>query len=574
MQSEDCPLFVDFGTCNTQIRVIHNGIVENPCRHGCIPSVVCVENGELQVVDSLYSCPRDGYALSVKRLLGKKKPELEAEGWTDAVHHCKVEFDAMQNPTLVLSYGMNGGSSLRVTPEDAVTVLLKKCKAVAEMHLKKPVTHCVLLVSNFSFQASRSALRSCAERAGLTVDSFVRESTAVGMGFGIAEEEHSILASKDLILVVDWGGAGLDLTLMHRKGNDFAVLGQGESSMLGGDSVDEVLCEYVQSRFRQDNNQELLNPASKFYRRRLGQLLRRCREAKEGVREHEGFSISLESPSHEEYALQLAPDAFARVIRGCVQCVEESVLALLQKCGKRVKDVRHVLLAGGSSNLQTLQHSLNRLFPDRVHVSESPQSLPVEGVALAYLRHVAGSELSNTLDIDLACSVNGRMDVHLKSGTRLPTHCVKYYRIPPSEDTASIAIYRHVQAAWIKEGVVFVPSSLRNEEVASVVLLDIRVTSDSTVIYQLMDTSTMTPVGEELRLFYSRVCYPPISTSTLGSLRSQCPIKRIPVQGAERSGSSPKSQQFGVHARKHRTSLLLLYAPCKSPVPVRWGSDD
>ena len=330
MQSEDCPLFVDFGTCNTQIRVIHNGIVENPCRHGCIPSVVCVENGELQVVDSLYSCPRDGYALSVKRLLGKKKPELEAEGWTDAVHHCKVEFDAMQNPTLVLSYGMNGGSSLRVTPEDAVTVLLKKCKAVAEMHLKKPVTHCVLLVSNFSFQASRSALRSCAERAGLTVDSFVRESTAVGMGFGIAEEEHSILASKDLILVVDWGGAGLDLTLMHRKGNDFAVLGQGESSMLGGDSVDEVLCEYVQSRFRQDNNQELLNPASKFYRRRLGQLLRRCREAKEGVREHEGFSISLESPSHEEYALQLAPDAFARVIRGCVQCVEESVLALLQ----------------------------------------------------------------------------------------------------------------------------------------------------------------------------------------------------------------------------------------------------
>lgn len=393
MQSEDCPLFVDFGTCNTQIRVIHNGIVENPCRHGCIPSVVCVENGELQVVDSLYSCPRDGYALSVKRLLGKKKPELEAEGWTDAVHHCKVEFDAMQNPTLVLSYGMNGGSSLRVTPEDAVTVLLKKCKAVAEMHLKKPVTHCVLLVSNFSFQASRSALRSCAERAGLTVDSFVRESTAVGMGFGIAEEEHSILASKDLILVVDWGGAGLDLTLMHRKGNDFAVLGQGESSMLGGDSVDEVLCEYVQSRFRQDNNQELLNPASKFYRRRLGQLLRRCREAKEGVREHEGFSISLESPSHEEYALQLAPDAFARVIRGCVQCVEESVLALLQKCGKRVKDVRHVLLAGGSSNLQTLQHSLNRLFPDRVHVSESPQSLPVEGVALAYLRHVAGQRV-------------------------------------------------------------------------------------------------------------------------------------------------------------------------------------
>ena len=534
MQSEDCPLFVDFGTCNTQIRVIHNGIVENPCRHGCIPSVVCVENGELQVVDSLYSCPRDGYALSVKRLLGKKKPELEAEGWTDAVHHCKVEFDAMQNPTLVLSYGMNGGSSLRVTPEDAVTVLLKKCKAVAEMHLKKPVTHCVLLVSNFSFQASRSALRSCAERAGLTVDSFVRESTAVGMGFGIAEEEHSILASKDLILVVDWGGAGLDLTLMHRKGNDFAVLGQGESSMLGGDSVDEVLCEYVQSRFRQDNNQELLNPASKFYRRRLGQLLRRCREAKEGVREHEGFSISLESPSHEEYALQLAPDAFARVIRGSVQCVEESVLALLQKCGKRVKDVRHVLLAGGSSNLQTLQHSLNRLFPDRVHVSESPQSLPVEGVAVAYLRHVAGSELSNTLDIDLACSVNGRMEVHLKSGTRLPTHCVKYYRIPPSEDTASIAIYRHVQAAWIKEGVVFVPSSLRNEEVASVVLLDIRVTSDSTVIYQLMDTSTMTPVGEELRLFYSRVCYPPISTSTLGSLRSRCPKKRIPVQGAER----------------------------------------
>ena len=269
-KTEDC-IAIDFGTSNTAVYVYKDKKFDNPVctadTNYCIPSVAVIDKSGITVSDKVIkSQPSKGYIYSVKRILGKNKHQFEESEIGEEVFHSPLNFDDPQNPYFEVSYGAgNLAGSRNVYPIEVATEILKKCKEVAETRLDShlDVRNCVMTIPNNFFDTSKKVLREAAKRAGLNVLYFLKEPTAAGIC--CLEDKEKIKNEKgekvidlgikegEMVMVFDFGGGTLDLTLMVRNGNDFDVKAQGGDPNLGGTKIDEIFCKYVLQKSNGEN---------------------------------------------------------------------------------------------------------------------------------------------------------------------------------------------------------------------------------------------------------------------------------------------------------------------------------
>ena len=108
-----------------------------------------------------------------------------------------------------------------------------------------------MTIPNYFFDTSKKALREAAKRAGLNVLYFLKEPTTSGIRF-ISDSNE--IREGEMVMVFDFGGGTLDLTLMVRNGNDFDVKAQGGDPNLGGTKIDEIFCKYVLQKSNGENS--------------------------------------------------------------------------------------------------------------------------------------------------------------------------------------------------------------------------------------------------------------------------------------------------------------------------------
>ena len=98
----------------------------------------------------------------------------------------------------------------------------------------------------------RAALREAFRHAGISVAQFVHEPLAALYGY-LRDASDSASAIRKLmrryVLVVDWGGGTLDLTLCRLEPGRILQLRNGGTAQVGGDWFDEVIRNEVVTRF-------------------------------------------------------------------------------------------------------------------------------------------------------------------------------------------------------------------------------------------------------------------------------------------------------------------------------------
>ena len=130
----------------------------------------------------------------------------------------------------LLKIGLNFGDKANdgeeeFYPEQICSLILKKIKMDAEFYLSKKIgrniliKNCVISVPAYFNQKQREATYNSAKIIGLEVKTMINEPTAASLAYAYGSLEN---ANKKIV-VIDFGGGTLDITLLNYKKDANAV---------------------------------------------------------------------------------------------------------------------------------------------------------------------------------------------------------------------------------------------------------------------------------------------------------------------------------------------------------------
>jgi len=97
----------------------------------------------------------------------------------------------------------------------------------------------VITVPAYFNDSQRKATITSASMAGFKAVRLLNEPTAAAMAYGL------FLAGTKLVVVFDFGGGTLDVSLMQIQEGKFEVLGIGGDTNLGGEDINNLLVDHV-----------------------------------------------------------------------------------------------------------------------------------------------------------------------------------------------------------------------------------------------------------------------------------------------------------------------------------------
>src|SRR5213595_3233255 len=143
------------------------------------------------------------------------------------------------------------GQNLRT--EQIAVMLFSLLKKDAEEALHEAFTRAVVTIPANSKGLARHATKLCAGAAGLQVLTLINEPTAAAICYGInAQDEQTIL-------VYDFGGGTLDVTVLRIHHGIFEEISSKGVGRLGGDDLDLALGKVLAERFQQRTGYDILN---------------------------------------------------------------------------------------------------------------------------------------------------------------------------------------------------------------------------------------------------------------------------------------------------------------------------
>ena len=491
IKTENC-IAIDFGTSNTAVMVYKNGTCQNPVytveNYYCIPSVAVIDKDGIVVPDHMRSLLNSkGYIYNVKRILGKVKSQFKDSEIKEEIFHAPIKFDEHENPYFEVSYGLGKNKGSRnVYPIEVVTAILKKCKFEAEKSLDShiEVRDCVMTIPNYFFDTSKIALQEAAKKAGLNVLYFVKEPTAAGIRYITGDEE---IKEGETVLVFDFGGGTLDLTIMIRNGNRFEVKAQGGDPNLGGNKIDELFCDYVLQKYKNEYGGDLLGTdiTSKKYKRQYSDLLLSCRQVKELLSSSDAADVSLSDFSENcDYIAVTQNDFNGNVMTAVNKRIKDALDN--NTFASNIKEIRHIIMVGGSSKTSGLKPFLQRLIPKAtIHDTMNPHTMVAEGALYHYIN---SCKVEEVFESALKFDIDGVKSTHFYPGIRLPCSTVKYVTLHKNKEDNKITVYREVNGEDRIEGVIKLKESSEMDIKADqTVRIIVYCSHDTSVLYTVID---------------------------------------------------------------------------------------
>lgn len=354
----------DFGTTNSLASVVLGGrAITFFDKDRSIPSVVSFEGGKVEVGRRAHD-KLSGAGLGVqgsivrspKTLLGQE--ELIIDGVRrDPVQIVQYVLDHVRQHVLQ----SNEGDELSM--EQVVATI------PVNMHGRR-----------------RALLREAFGHAGMSVVQFVHEPLAALYGYlrnsGDAENLVRRYEGK-LLLVFDWGGGTLDLTLCRVLDGMLIQIANDGTDEVGGDVFDETLRNEVEQRAHTqaglDDDVEILPEARK-------RLMHECEQAKIQLSSRATRTIFVDHyyQADKDSALefQLLRDDMQEIVGHLVQKGVSRIERLLEREGYSTASVELCLATGGMVNMPLVTNRLHELFgPGRVEVSKAGAAATAEGAA-------------------------------------------------------------------------------------------------------------------------------------------------------------------------------------------------
>jgi molecular chaperone DnaK len=286
-------------------------------------------------------------------------------------------------------------------PEVIQACILRKLKADVT-HAVGPDTRAVITVPAYFDEMRRKCTADAGDMAGLRVLDIVNEPTAAALAFGEAlgyltagglprEEMH--------VMVYDLGGGTFDATLLHMASGDIQTIATDGDVQLGGHDWDQRLVDHAASVFmkthRIDPRQD---PAA------LNRLYQDAMETKHTLSARSRASLLVEFQGRST-EVQVVREQFEEMTADLLDRTAYTSRQLLAAAGLEWKDIKRILLVGGSSRMPMVSRMLKtmtKIEPDR---TVNPDEAVARGAAL-YANHLLAKEQGSLRPVFRVTNVN------------------------------------------------------------------------------------------------------------------------------------------------------------------------
>lgn len=263
------------------------------------------------------------------------------------------------------------------TPQQLSAFLLQKIKRDAEAFLGEPVNKAVVTVPAYFNDNQRQATKDAATIAGLEVVRIINEPTAAALAYGLDKAEQEMK-----ILVFDFGGGTLDVTIMEFGGGVFEVKATSGDTKLGGRDMDDAIVNYIVEDFKSKSGIDLRSDQSAM--NRVREAAERAKIELSSVYETE---INLPFIAHDQSGPKHLSMTFTRakleeLVGPVIERCRGPVLQALQDAKLRPEEIDKIILVGGPTRMPIVREFVKRVLGKEPERGVDPMECVATGAAI------------------------------------------------------------------------------------------------------------------------------------------------------------------------------------------------
>ena len=245
---------------------------------------------------------------------------------------------------------------------------------------------------NFSGKARRT-LRKSANEAGIKVISFIHEPLAAVVGSVFTDKSLSKLSpncktsklNNKNLLVFDFGGGTLDITVVQVKNGKMLEMGTSELTGEAGDKFDELIaksvwCSFVNKYSNKYSLEYLENVRIRKWRRLLA-IAERCK-IDLSTKDSTTFLLQAVTNIGEDIREEITRDDFEKLISTTLDSASNKIDAALSEAKLNPEDINLALLTGGTCEIPAIQKRLTDKFGGRVKKAKNSSLVIAQGAAV------------------------------------------------------------------------------------------------------------------------------------------------------------------------------------------------
>ena len=388
---------IDLGTTNSVVAILENGkarVVQNDLFKESTPSVVALKTvkdkasgktDKMWIIGEHAKNQIGNNAINTlhgtKRLMGRQFKDEEVQ-------------KMMQHSAFKIVAAPNGDAHVevagqRMSPVEVATKVLMEMKDIAQKYAGEEITDAVVTVPAYFNDAQREATRQAGLAAGLNVLRIINEPTAAALAFGMDQEKDGVFA------VYSWGGGTFDVSILEITndpvhGKLFEVRASKGDTFLGGENLDEAVADHLLKEFNEQNNNalDISTPAARLQNADALQKFKEAAEkAKIQLSSSEAVTINIPfvmivDGAPLAFETQLSRNGFVDIIRPFIEKTRGPFEDALKEAGVDKKDLKAVLLMGGSSRIPAVQAFVEEISGQKPNSKAHPKNSVAEGACI------------------------------------------------------------------------------------------------------------------------------------------------------------------------------------------------
>ena len=321
-------------------------------------------------------------------------------------------------------------------PQQISAFILQKKKKDAEAFTGDKITKAVITVPAYFDDNQRQATKDAGTIAGLEVMRIINEPTAASLAFGLDKNKEDMK-----IMVFDFGGGTLDVTIMEMGGGVFEVMSTSGDTQLGGSDMDKAIIDYVADEFRKKDGIDLTNDNT---------AMTRIREAGEKAKielstvmetEINLPFIANDDSGATNLEVKLTRAKLEDLVNPIVERCKSSIDKALEDAKLSASDITKIVLVGGPTRMPLVKKFVSNALGKEAESGIDPMEAVAFGAAVQ-AGIMAGDVTSDIVLLDVTPltlgieTLGGVREPIIERNTTIPTSKDKTFTTAADSQTA------------------------------------------------------------------------------------------------------------------------------------------